>query len=94
MACETAPVASAVSGMPEVVLPGETGLLVDLKLKPGTFDLVDAVKFSRDLADAINTVALDPTLGKKFESNMRHRVEEHFSWTAIPKRTLDLYRSL
>jgi glycosyltransferase involved in cell wall biosynthesis len=34
MACETAVVASAVGGIPEVVVPGETGLLVDLELKP------------------------------------------------------------
>ena len=94
MACETAVVASAVGGIPEVVVPGETGLLVDLELKPGTYDPVDPTKYSRELADAINTVALDPTLGKKFERNGRRRVEERFSWTAIAQRTLDLYRSL
>ena len=94
MACETAVVASAVGGIPEVVVPGETGLLVDLELKPGTFDPVDPAKFSRELAEGINTVALDPALRKKFENNGRHRVEEHFSWTAIAQRTLDLYRSL
>ncbi len=94
MACETAVVASAVGGIPEVVVPGETGLLVDLELKPGTFDPVDPAKFSRELADGINRVALDPALREKFERNGRRRVEDHFSWTAIAQRTLDLYRSL
>jgi starch synthase len=94
MACETAVVASAVGGIPEVVVPGETGLLVDLELKPGTFDPVDPAKFSRGLADGINAVALNPALREKFERNGRRRVEDHFSWTAIAHRTLDLYRSL
>ena len=94
MACETAVVASAVGGIPEVVVTEETGLLVDLKLKEGTFDPLDAKQFSADLAAAINRVALDPALREKFGRNGRRRVEDHFSWTAIAQRTLDLYRSL
>jgi glycosyltransferase involved in cell wall biosynthesis len=94
MACKTAVVASAVGGIPEVVVPGETGLLVNLELKPGTFDPVDPAKFSRELAAGINRVALDLSLREEFECNGRRRVEEHFSWTAIARQTLDLYRSL
>jgi len=94
MACATAVVAAAVGGIPEVVVPGETGLLVDLTLKEGTFDPVDPARFSHDLAAAINAVALDPALRERFGRNGRRRVEEHFSWTAIAHRTLDLYRSL
>jgi glycosyltransferase involved in cell wall biosynthesis len=94
MACETPVVASAVGGIPEVVVPEETGLLVDLELRPGTFDPVNGRKFSSDLAAAINRVALDPALGEKLGKNGRRRVEQHFSWTAIARRTLDLYRSL
>ena len=94
MACETAVVASAVGGIPEVVVPGDTGLLVPLRLKEGTFDPVDAGQFSQDLATAINQVALDPDLGRRFGTNGRRRVEDHFSWTAIAEKTLDLYRSL
>ena len=94
MACETAVVASAVGGIPEVVVPEETGLLVDLDLKPGTFDPVDPARFSRGLADGINRVALDADLRGKFERNGRKRVEDHFSWAAIAQRTLDLYRTV
>jgi glycogen synthase len=94
MACETPVVASAVGGIPEVVVPEETGVLVHLELKPGTFDPVDPEQFSRDLAEGINRIALDPGQRKKFGGNGRRRVEEHFSWTAIAQRTLDLYRSL
>ncbi|HEX5692675.1 MAG TPA: glycogen synthase [Roseiflexaceae bacterium] len=94
MACETAVVASAVGGIPEVVVPGETGLLVDLELKSGTFDPVDPQRFSHDMAMAINQVALDPELRERFGRNGRKRVEDHFSWTAIAERTLELYQSL
>jgi alpha-maltose-1-phosphate synthase len=94
MACETAVVASAIGGIPEVVVPGETGVLVDLQLKAGTFDPVDPARFSRDLATGINQVALDPALRERFGKNGRKRVEDYFSWTAIAQRTLDLYRSL
>ena len=41
MACETAVVASAVGGIPEVVVPEETGLLVDPRLVAGTFEPAD-----------------------------------------------------
>jgi glycosyltransferase involved in cell wall biosynthesis len=94
MACETAVVASAVGGIPEVVVPGETGLLIDPKLNPGTFDPADPAAFSAGLADAINTLARDPALRARFGANGRRRVETHFSWDAIARTTLDLYRAL
>jgi alpha-maltose-1-phosphate synthase len=77
-----------------VVMPGQTGVLVDLKLKEGTFDPIDPAQFSHDLAAGINQVALDSALRQKFGANGRKRVEDHFSWTAIAQRTLELYRSL
>ena len=94
MACETAVVASAIGGIPEVVLPNRTGILVDPKLKPGTFDPIDPAKYSADLAVAINRIALDHDLQKEFGQNGRKRVEDHFGWQAIAQQTLDLYRSL
>lgn len=94
MACETAVVASAVGGIKEVVVPEETGVLVNLQLKAGTFDPVDPAAFSADLAAAINRVALDPALQARFGAAGRQRVEAHFSWDAIAQRTLELYQSL
>jgi glycogen synthase len=94
MACETAVVASAVGGIKEVVVPGETGLLVDLQLQPGTFDPVDPARFAHDLAAAINRLAGDPALRQAMGHAGRQRVEAHFSWSAIADQTLDLYRSL
>ncbi|MCM8749477.1 glycogen synthase [Thermomicrobiaceae bacterium CFH 74404] len=94
MACETPVVASNVGGIPEVVVPGETGFLVDLELKPGTFEPIDQDGFSRALAEAINRIARDPVLRKRMGQAGRRRVEEHFSWAAIARRTLDLYRDV
>ncbi len=94
MACETAVVASAVGGIKEVVVPGETGVLVDPHLREGTFDPEDPTQFARDLAEAINRVALDDKLRAEYGHNGRQRVEEHFSWAAIAEQTLALYRTL
>ncbi len=94
MACKTAVVASAIGGIPEVVVPGETGELVPLELRQGAFDPEKPEQFSRDLAAAINQVALDPEKRAKFGTQGRTRVEEHFSWSAIAQKTLDLYASL
>ena len=94
MACETAVVASRVGGIPEVVVPDETGLLVDLALKPGTFEPVDPAAFSAGLAAAINQLARDPDLRRSMGRRGRQRVLDHFSWDAIAETTLGLYRSL
>jgi glycogen synthase len=94
MACETAVVASRVGGIPEVVVPDETGILVDLELEPGTFTPKDPEAFARALADGINRIARDPALATRFGKAGRRRAEEHFSWRAIAGKTLDLYDSL
>jgi glycogen synthase len=94
MACETAVVASRIGGIPEVVVPEETGLLVDLKLKPGTFEPADPQAFAAGLAAGINRVGLNPQLQAQFGKAGRQRVEDHFSWDAIAQRTLDLYRQM
>jgi alpha-maltose-1-phosphate synthase len=94
MACETAVVASRVGGIPEVVVPGETGLLVDLTLKPGTFEPADPAAFSSALAAAINRLAAAPDLRARMGRQGRQRALDHFSWDAIAETTLDLYRTL
>jgi len=94
MACETAVVASAVGGIPEVVVPEETGLLVDPGLAPGGFEPADPAAFSRRLAAAINRLAGDAALRARFGAAGRQRVLDHFSWDAIAQTTLTLYRGL
>jgi glycogen synthase len=94
MACETAVVASAVGGIPEVVVPDETGVLVDLELTDDGLNPVDPQGFERRLAEAINSVALDPQRAAQMGQNGRRRAEEQFSWSAIARKTLDLYQTL
>ena len=78
----------------EVVIPGETGLLIDPNLTPGTFDPADPPTFAADLADGVNRLVADPALRRQMGKAGRRRVEERFSWDAIADRTLTLYRTL
>ena len=95
MACETAVVASAVGGIKEVVVEGETGILVPLEQQDvAPFEPVDPDKFSRDLAAGVNKVITDKELSKSMAKNGRKRVEETFDWEAIAKQVQDLYKSL
>lgn len=94
MACETPVVASRVGGIPEVVVPEATGLLVDLELEPGTFTPRDPEGFSKGLANGINRIATDTSLAKRMGKAGRKRAEELFSWRAIAKKTLELYEAL
>jgi alpha-maltose-1-phosphate synthase len=87
MACETAVVASGVGGIPEVVLDGETGLIVD-------YDPADPVGFERGLSDAVNRLAADPALAARFGVAGRERAVTSFAWDAIAGRTVALYASL
>ncbi len=95
MACGTPVVASAVGGIPEVVVDGVTGKLVKLEQMDHTpFEPINPDKFSRDLADGINTLWANPELCKKMSVAGRKRVEDVFSWTSIAKQTVELYKSL
>ena len=95
MACETAVVASAVGGIKEVVVPGETGILVPVEQqKKAPFEPADPDKFSRDLADGINTVINDKDLQQKMATKGRQRVKDYFDWKAIAQQTKNTYESL
>jgi glycosyltransferase involved in cell wall biosynthesis len=95
MACETPVVASAVGGIPEVVVDEETGSLVPLKqMDTSPFEATEPEVFAKDLATAVNRIMKDDDLRQKMAVAGRKRVEDVFSWKAIAKQTTDLYKTL
>jgi alpha-maltose-1-phosphate synthase len=95
MACETPVVASAVGGIPEIVVPGETGLLVAFEaLGDGSAEPRDPEAFSRALADAVNELMSDPERRAAMGRASRERVLDRFSWRRIAEITADFYREL
>ena len=93
MACETPVVATAVGGIPEVVVHEETGLLVPFESGEGIGPL-DADAFERELAAGIDRLAGDPELAKRFGAAGRQRAEDQFSWESVARKTLELYRKV
>lgn len=94
-ACETAVVASAVGGIPEVVADGDTGYLVPLSARgPDEAAPADPEAFAAGLAAKINALLDDPDLAHRMGKAGRARVLEHFTWQAVARKTLDYYRTL
>ena len=95
MACETAVVASAVGGIKEVVVPGETGWLVPLEqMTESPFEAAEPAQFARDLATRINELMADPAGREAFGKAGRRRAEQRFSWAAIARQVQALYARL
>ncbi len=86
MACETAVVASAVGGIPEVVVDGETGLLVP-------YDAAEPRAFEHAFADAVNVIAADPARARSMGASGRARAVSDFGWDAIADQTIAVYEA-
>jgi glycogen synthase len=95
MACGTPVVGSAVGGINEVVVDGETGFLVDphLSMEP-PHDPISPARFEQGLAAAINRLVANPELRERMAQAGRERVERYYSWRSIAQQTYDLYRRL
>ena len=95
MACETAVVATATGGIPEVVVPGETGLLVPIEqATDGTGTPLDPEQYVADFAAALNEVVADPDRAAAMGRAGRQRAIEAFGWPAIAEKTVEVYRSV
>ena len=84
MACGTAVVASAVGGIPEVVVDGGTGLLVP-------YDEADPRGFEAGLAARTAELLGDPARAARLGAAGRERAVASFGWDAIAVRTRELY---
>ncbi len=88
-------VGTATGGIPEVVDDGVTGLLVPIdQADDGTGTPLDPDRFVADLAAALTQVVRDPERAAAMGRAARQRVEDHFAWDAIGKRTLEVYRTV
>jgi len=92
MACETAVVATATGGIPEVVVNGETGVLVPIEqATDGTGTPLDPDRYVADFAAALTSVVTDPDRARELGRAGRQRAIEAFSWAAIAERTRQVY---
>jgi glycosyltransferase involved in cell wall biosynthesis len=73
--------ASEVSALPEIVVPGDTGLL----LTPGSVE---------ELAEGIQAILSDPKRAAGMGRAGRERVRKEFPVERMARRTAELYRSL
>ena len=85
-------VGSATGGIPDVIVDGETGLLVPIEqVQDGTGTPIDPARFEADLAERLTTLVTDTEAARVMGQAARRRVEEHFAWEAIAQRTMDVY---
>ena len=95
MACGTPVVAAAVGGIPEVVVHGQTGILVPFDpVSSSNPEPLRPEQYARDLAAAINELLRAPERRQIMGAESRRRVEAHFQWEAIALQTLDCYEEL
>jgi glycosyltransferase involved in cell wall biosynthesis len=81
MATELPAIGSAVGGVPEVIVPGETGLLVRSRQ-------------ADELATALRTLLRDAEVRQRMGAAARQRVERHFQEREMVRKTIELYRDV
>ncbi|HVF18825.1 MAG TPA: glycogen synthase [Mycobacteriales bacterium] len=95
MACGAPVVASAVGGIPEIIVDGVTGHLVSLTPSGDPYGTpADPEDFARRIADRVNALVADPARARAMGAAGRQRVLDHFSWPAIAAQTAEVYRSV
>ena len=95
LACKTVVVACSVGGIKDVVVVGETGILVPLEQETtAPFEAAHPDQFAKDLAAGINRLMGDEKLRESMGALGRKRVEDYFDWKAIAQQTQMLYKKI
>jgi starch synthase len=94
MACEAAVVATATGGIVEVVVDGETGLLVPFEQAEGDIVPRDPEGFVAGIAERVNALVADPDRARAMGRAGRERAVTEFDWGAIARQTSEVYASL
>jgi starch synthase len=94
MACEAAVVASAVGGIVEVVVEGETGLLVPFAAAEGSIEPADPDAFAAEFAARVNALVREPERARAMGRAGRERAVSAFAWPEIARRTLAVYEGV
>lgn len=86
MACEVPVVASNVGGIPEVVIDGETGYLVN-------YDENETAAYELEFAQKLTQVVNDQQSASRMGSAGRKRAELEFGWDKIANQTMAVYET-
>lgn len=86
MACEVPVVASNVGGIPEVVIDGETGYLVN-------YDENETAAYELEFAQKLTQVVNDQQAASRMGSAGRKRAELEFGWDKIANQTMAVYET-
>lgn len=95
MACAVPVVATAVGGIPEIVVHGETGFLVPFE--PGGDEFgspKDPEALSRDIAERVNQLLAAPELARQMGAAGRRRALDEFTWDAVAQKTVQIYEQV
>ncbi len=86
MACEVPVVASNVGGIPEVVIDGETGYLVN-------YDENETAAYELEFAQKLTQVVNDQQAASRMGGAGRKRAELEFGWDKIANQTMAVYET-